>query len=918
MNANQSPAPVNWLPINLMIAAIYLLLGALGLSLAIAPGYASPIFPAAGFAVASVLHFGRHAWRGIWLGSFALNLGTAMLNGNIDWFSGLTATVIASGASYMALFARWLLNRTARDGWRTMEMEREVIRTLVLTGPIASTISAVNGVTALYVADIVHDSDYLYSLWNWWAGDTLGVMVMLPLTLTVLYRRQAIWRGRLTTLVLPMLVALGLVGAAFYVTAQGERTQQQLAVKSHGERLAHLLEQRLIAHQEALSSLRRLIEVTPDMSYAQFEYFTRITLSDNPDIFALSYNPYVLSAQRHAFEQNMAEKTGNANFMIKQKNAEGKAIRAEERADYVAVGFIAPLEGNRPAMGFDINSEPIRHNAIQRAHKSAEPAVTAPIRLVQERQERQERVGVLVLHPAFGSETTDGAGKRQLRGFAVGVIKVDEMIEIATQSATVPGLNLHIEDASTPDAASLIYRTGAEPTDGGYIWHKEIKVADRLWKLSVFPSAEFLRRQPHWISVAVGIGGLLLAALLQMLILVTTGRTAVVERKVREQTNEIRAKSDVVDDRNAQLNALFSLSPDAFVAFSPTGRVKFVNPAFETMTGISRRDVEGKNDKELDGLLWERGERPNLFPGIACCFSETSQPQILTLKVPRRTVLQVVGIHSTASSVSRILYLRDITRETEVSQTKSDFLAHAAHELRTPLTSIFGFSELLLHRKLSESTQRDLLERIHRQISWLVDIINELLDLSRIEARQSKDLNIVNIDPSSFVRRVLQDQAGGNTRWPVTLNLSDNTDEVMADEAMLRQALTNILSNARKYSPSGGDIRVAVTPDAGWRVGITVSDHGMGMTPEQLARYGERFWRADTSGQTPGTGLGVSIVRETMRLLGGSVEVNSQSGQGTSVTLWLPAATQSAQLAVLPGENDCCASPKEQIRRLSS
>lgn len=901
MNTKWNSSLANWLPINLAIAAIYLLLGALGLSLAIAPGYASPIFPAAGFAVASVLHFGRHAWRGIWLGSFALNLGTAMLNGNIGWFTGLTAAAIACGASYMALSARWLLNRTASDGWRSMEMEREVIRALVLTGPVACTISAINGVTVLYAANIVHDSNYLYSLWNWWAGDTLGVMVMLPLTLTVLYRHQAIWHGRLATLVLPMLVALGLVGAAFYVTAQWERTQQQLAVKSHGEKLAHLLEQRLVAHQEALSSLRRLIEVTPDMSYSQFEYFTRITLSDNPDIFALSYNPYVLSAQRHAFEQNMAERTGNANFMVKQKNAEGKAIRAGDRADYVAVGFIAPLEGNRPAMGFDINSEPIRRDAIQRARQSAEPAVTAPIRLIQE---RQERVGVLVLHPAFGNETTGGTGKRQLKGFAVGVIKADEMIEIATRSATVPGLNLHIEDVSIPDAASVLYRTGAEPADGGYTWQKEIRVADRLWKLSVFPTAEFLRRQPHWISVAVGIGGLLLAALLQMLILVTTGRTAVVERKVREQTNEIRAKSDVVDDRNAQLNALFTLSPDAFVAFSPTGRVKFVNPAFEKMTGISRRDVEGKNDNELDAILWERGERPNLFPGIAYCFGETSQPHILTLKVARRTVLQVVGIHSTASSVSRILYLRDITRETEVNQTKSDFLAHAAHELRTPLTSIFGFSELLLHRKLSESTQRDLLERIHRQISWLVDIINELLDLSRIESRQGKDLNIVNIDPNSFVRRVLQDQAGGNTRWPVTLNLPDDTDEVMADEALLRQALANILSNARKYSPNGGDIHVAVTPDAGWRVGITVSDHGMGMTPEQLARYGERFWRADTSGNTPGTGLGVSLVRETMRLLGGSVEVNSQPGQGTSVTLWLPAATQSAHLAILRGGTD--------------
>lgn len=901
MRSKQNSTPSNRFPINLTLAAIYFLLGGLGLSLAIAPGYASPIFPAAGFAVACILQFGRHAWRGIWLGSFGLNVGAAALNGNIGWLNGLTAAAIACGASGTALLAGWLINRTTSNAWKTMEMERELIRTLVLAGPVASTISALNGVTVLYLADIVASTNFLYSLWNWWIGDTLGVMVMLPLTLTFLNHSQPVWRGRLTTLARPMLVALALVGAAFFVTAQWERTQQQLAVKNHGERLAHLLEQRFIAHQEALSSLRRLIEVTPDMSYAQFEYFTRITLSDNPDIFALSYNPYVLSAQRPVFERNMAEKYGNANFMIKQKDADGKAIRAVERPDYVAVGFIAPLAGNQAAIGFDINSEPIRHAAIEHARQTSEPSMTAPIRLIQE---RKERVGVLLLHPASDNGLTNGTDQPQLKGFAVGVIKVDEMIEIATRSAIVPGLNLRIEDVSNPGTASVLYLTGAEPGDDSYAWVKEIRVADRLWKLSVIPSTEFLQGQPHWISVSIGIGGLLLASLLQILILVATGRTAAVERKVREQTNEIRAKSDVVEDRNAQLDALFSLSPDAFVAFSPSGRVKFVNPAFEKMTGIPRRVAEGKNDAELGLMLLERSDYPNPFPGIARCFGDSSEPHVLKLRVPRPTVLQVVGMHSAASSVSRILYFRDVTRENEVNQAKSDFLAHAAHELRTPLTSIFGFSELLLHRKLDEPTKKDLLESIHRQISWLVDIINELLDLSRIEARQGKDLNIAPINPGNFVRQVLLDQPGDDTRWPLTLDLADNAGEVMADEALLRRALANILSNARKYSPDGGAINVAVTADANRQVGITVSDHGMGMTAEQLANYGVRFWRADTSGKTPGTGLGVSLVTETLKLLGGSVEVKSQPGLGTSVTLWLPAASHSAWLAARLDGND--------------
>jgi signal transduction histidine kinase/integral membrane sensor domain MASE1 len=889
MDTSKTISLARRLLINLGVAATYLLLGALGLSLAIAPGYASPIFPAAGFAVASTLCFGRNTWPGVWLGSFALNVGAAIWYGNTGAQTWVTAAAIASGASCMALAAKWLLERAIHHGWRKMEEERDVVRTLLLAGPVASTISAVIGVTALYVADIIQSTNYIYSLWSWWIGDTLGVMVTLPLTLAIFYRGMAVWRSRLTTLLLPTLVAIWLAGAAFYATTQWEKAQLQQEISSHGERLSHRLAQRFIAHQEALSALRRLIEVTPDMNYSQFEYFTRITLSDNGDIYALSYNPVVPSAQRQTFEEKMAKKTGTAAFTIKQKSTEGNVIRADERPDYVAVGFIAPLEGNRAALGFDINSEPIRHDAIERARKSGQPAVTAPIRLIQE---KKERVGALLLHPAYDDRTTSDYRESSLKAFAVGVIKVDEMVEIATRPVAVPGLNLVIEDVSNANAPSLLFSTVPDAGETLHAWQKEVSMADRVWRLKLLPSTEYLRAQSHWASVVVGVGGLFLAALLQILILVTTGRTAVVQRTVREQTNEIRAKSGIVEDRNAQLNALFTLSPDAFVAFSPDGRVKFANPAFEQMTGISRSEAEGSNDEEFEAKLRCRLERPERLPSLSTCFCETAEPRILTLKIPKRTVLQVVGIHSNATSVSRILYFRDITREDEVNQMKSDFLAHAAHELRTPLTSIFGFSELLLKRKLSESTQRDLLESIHRQISWLVDIINELLDLSRIESRQGKDLNITNIDPTSFIRQILHDQPGDETRWPVTLELPDNPGEMIADEATLRQAIANMLSNARKYSPDGGIINVSVIPETEGRIGICIHDHGMGMSTEQLAHYGERFWRADKSGVTPGTGLGVSIVAETMKLLGGSINVKSDAGEGTSVTLWLPAASQ--------------------------
>ncbi|MCK9382598.1 MAG: CHASE domain-containing protein [Sulfuritalea sp.] len=875
-----------------LTVAGYLLLGALGLNFAIAPGYVSPVFPAAGFAVAILLWSDGRAWPGIWLASFALNLGVTGLYGELDWRTTLVAAGIGAGATLQALAARWLLLRHVGKGWQSMETERDIVRSLMLAGPVASVIAASVGVSALYAAQIVKTPDYLYSWWSWWSGDTLGVLVILPLTLTFLYRSQPLWHDRQTTLVLPMVIALELVAVTYVATSRWDHSEQKAAIQKHGEALAQRLEQRVIAHQEALSALRRLIEVTPDMSYRQFEYFTRITLKDNPDIFALASNPFVLHAQRQAFERSMAQKTGVAGFEIKERNSRNQLVRAADRPEYVAVGFISPLEGNRRAIGFDINSEQLRHDAIQRAKRWGLPVVTAPVRLVQE---DRQRVGVLLIHPAYIAATTpdQATSSRRLAGFAGGVIKVDEMIEIATRKSTVPGIVFEVEDAFPAPDRSLLYRSSSAriSSDSDYAWETQIPVADRSWTLRVAPTEEFLRQQNHWLTMIVGAGGLALASLLQMLLLVTTGTTAAVQRKVREQTVELQARGDALADRNAQLDALFRLSPDGFVAFAPDGKVRFVNPAFDTMTGIRYDDVVGKGEDVLDAELRSRCEAADSFAGVAACFGLPGAPlapRTLTLKSPRFTVLSAVGIRSEAASLARILYLHEVTLQVEVDRMKNEFLSHAAHELRTPMTSILGFSEILLKMEVDEATRKDLLETIHRQTLWLVDIINELLDLSRIEARRGRDLKIERVDLADLVHSTVAGVAPGDDRWQLVVDVPPRPQGVMADLAKLRQALTNVIGNAIKYSPDGGEVRIAIAEAPG-KVGISVSDQGVGMTAEQLTHLGERFWRADTSGKTPGTGLGLAIVKEILKMLGGSMEVRSKPKAGTTVILWLPA-----------------------------
>ena len=142
------------------------------------------------------------------------------------------------------------------------------------------------------------------------------------------------------------------------------------------------------------------------------------------------------------------------------------------------------------------------------------------------------------------------------------------------------------------------------------------------------------------------------------------------------------------------------------------------------------------------------------------------------------------------------------------------------------------------------------------------------------------------VDLTALVRDTVTGMALSDGRPPIKLDLAEAPSLVLADIAKLRQALNNVLNNAIKYSPGGGQVWVALTTEQR-RIGIIVQDQGIGMTPEQISHFGERFWRADTSGNIPGTGLGIAIVKEILALMGGSLEVESQPGVGTTIKLWL-------------------------------
>lgn len=354
-------------------------------------------------------------------------------------------------------------------------------------------------------------------------------------------------------------------------------------------------------------------------------------------------------------------------------------------------------------------------------------------------------------------------------------------------------------------------------------------------------------------------------------------------------TDRVRAEQAMAE-RGARLEALFALSPDGFALFDAGGRWVHANQAFFALSGWNPAVLgQGWDRARFDAELAAAAE-----PEAAAAADGGALAGHLQLIRPQRRILAWTERHAAVvhgAAGETLVHFRDVTRETEVDRMKSEFLSTAAHELRTPMVSIFGFSELLLRRPVPPARQREVLEIVHRQAALLVRLLNELLDLARIEARQGKDFCIGPHEAAGLLREAVEAFCVPEGREPPDLRLPAPGWSLMVDPDKTRQALLNVLSNAYKYSPAGGPVAVDVQVEPGppARLGLRVRDHGLGMSPAEQARVCERFYRADPSGNIPGTGLGMSLVREIVELQGGRVALQSAPGQGTEVCLWLPA-----------------------------
>ncbi|MDT5059780.1 MAG: hypothetical protein QOH63_239 [Acidobacteriota bacterium] len=351
---------------------------------------------------------------------------------------------------------------------------------------------------------------------------------------------------------------------------------------------------------------------------------------------------------------------------------------------------------------------------------------------------------------------------------------------------------------------------------------------------------------------------------------------------------------------------------DGLIMADISGHIAFVNPRAAEILGITERALVGSDLfqrlKEVEhptienGQNMARGEREMLMRLVIARAPVERQITVGGIP-PRYYMLRLSAVTSTDDGAGQILglvaALSDVTEQHELQEMKTDVMTLVTHELHTPLTAIQGMSEVLAQFEVNEERRREMHLAINEEAKRLARMINEYLDIARLESG-ARPLRLVPVRISTLIERalLLLDPLAAQREIRIVRRLAQNLPALLGDADLIAQALTNLIANAIKYSPVKTEIIVEArtTSDA---LLIEVADHGYGIPAEVLPRIFEKFYRVPRveDADAPGTGLGLTLVREIVELHGGRVMVESEPGVGSIFSVRLPLSSESSSVA---------------------
>jgi len=681
------------------------------------------------------------------------------------------------------------------------------------------------------------------------------------------------------------------VSVAYFVNIRIRKNADyvlQTKISNEADNITSVSTQMLSEYSSLLYSIRALFSASNSVERSEwYAYVNSLELKKNyKAITALDYIKRIKRNDVEQYEQSVKQD----HSLLKDGYSSFKVHPATNEDELFIVHYIEPIEGNENAFGFDLYSNKERKEALELARDTNSLVISKPIVLVQEDDKTLN--SFLMLLPIYqeGKDVTSLQNRRKyLEGYALLAIRVNDFISEALSANVLNNVSdFSIVDVGEDELVLLSSLNNVEgflgsiDDDLSLAKISRISFGARSWLYKFY--APSLDSEAMGIMLYFPVIIVFLGFIIATLISLTLYNSRLMQSKAEDLAKELTR-----DLRKFKL--AIEYASDQIMITDERGVVIYANPATVNTTGYSPKEVIGKTAnffKLSDSLKTKASEA---WKTVAVK-KKTFVGKIKDSKKDGEEYTAMVSISPVLDSENKVKFFvivaRDITQEQKIDEIKTQFISVASHQLRTPLSAMRWYLEILLSNdggKLDKE-QKDLVKNIYESNKRMINLVNELLNVSRVESGKIV-LKLQEVNIKSFIKSVVKDLKTliAKHEVEIEISVSKQVKNVWLDSGLFHEVYKNLITNAIKYSADSKKVEVEVIKKDNFIVS-RITDFGLGIPDKDKEGIFKKFYRGSNvvGTQVNGSGLGLYLVKLIVEASGGKVWFDSAKNKGT--TFW--------------------------------